>query len=153
MAFGQLSLKGRALRLLAGREYSRRELERKLAPREEEPGQLKQALDELQAKGFISEQRVVDSVVHRRAPRLGAGRIRQELQAKGLDADAVAAAVSGLKSTELERAREVWRRKFGTPAADAAERAKQARFLLVRGFDGDVVRRVLAGQPDDDDLG
>ena len=151
MAFGQLSLKGRALRLLAGREYSRRELERKLAPREEEPGQLKQALDELQAKGFISEQRVVDSIVHRRAPRLGAGRIRQELQAKGLDPEAVAAAVSGLQATELERAREVWRRKFDAPPADAAQRAKQARFLIARGFGGDVVRRVLAGLPGDDD--
>jgi regulatory protein len=150
MAFGQLSLKGRALRLLAGREYSRRELERKLAPREEEPGQLKQALDELQAKGFIDEQRVVDSVVHRRAPRLGAGRIRQELQAKGLDAEAVAAAVSGLQATELERAREVWRKKFGAPPTDAAERAKQARFLLVRGFSPDAVRRVLAWTADDD---
>ena len=151
MAFGQLSLKGRALRLLAGREYSRRELERKLAEREEAPGQLKQALDELQAKGFISEQRVVDSVVHRRAPRLGAGRIRQELQAKGLDPEAVAAAVSGLQATELERAREVWRRKFGTPAADAAQRAKQVRFLLVRGFSADAVRRVVAGAADDDE--
>jgi regulatory protein len=151
MAFGQLSLKGRALRLLAGREYSRRELERKLAPREEEPGQLKQALDELQAKGFIDEQRVVDSVVHRHAPRLGVVRIRQELQAKGLDAEAVAAAVRGLQATELERAREVWRRKFGTPPADAAQRAKQARFLLVRGFSSDAVRRVLAWRPDDDD--
>jgi regulatory protein len=150
MAFGQLSLKGRALRLLAGREYSRRELERKLAPREEEPGQLKQALDELQAKGFICEQRVADSVVHRRAPRLGAGRIKQELQAKGVDAEAVAAAMAGLKDTELERAREVWRRKFGTPTTDAAERAKQARFLLARGFAGEVVRRVLAGGYEDE---
>ena len=149
MAFGQQSLKGRALRLLAGRQYSRQELERKLAPREEEPGQLKQALDELQAKGFIDEQRVLDSVVHRRAPRLGAGRIKQELQAKGLDAEAVAAAMAALQGTELDRAREVWRRKFGTPPADAAQRAKQARFLLVRGFSGEVVRRVLAGTGDD----
>ena len=143
MAFGQLSLKGRALRLLAGREYSRQELERKLAPKEEEPGQLKQALDELQAKGFIDEQRVVDSVVHRRAPRLGAGRIRQELQAKGLDAEAVATAVAGLQATEAERAREVWARKFGTPPADAAQRAKQMRFLLARGFGAEVVSRLL----------
>jgi regulatory protein len=150
MAFGQLSLKGRALRLLAGREYSRQELERKLAPKEETPGQLKQALDELQAKGFIDEQRVVDSVVHRRAPRLGAGRIQQELRAKGLDAEAVAAAVAGLKDTELQRAREVWRRKFGTPAADAAERSRQARFLLARGFSGEVVRRVLDMQDEEE---
>ena len=143
MAFGQLSLKGRALRLLAGREYSRQELERKLAQHEQEPGQLKQALDELQAKGFIDEQRVVDSVVHRRAPRMGAVRIKQELQAKGLDAEAVAAAVAGLQASEAERAREVWRRKFGTPPADAAQRAKQMRFLLARGFGAEVVSRLL----------
>jgi regulatory protein len=150
MAFGQISLKGRALRLLAAREHSRRELERKLAPHEAEPGQLKTALDELQARGFIDEQRVVDSLVHRRAGRLGAGRIRQELQAKGLDAERVALAVASLKASEVERAREVWRKKFGVLPGDAAQRARQARFLLARGFGGEVVRRVLGGAGDDD---
>jgi regulatory protein len=143
MAFGQLSLKGRALRLLSGREHSRQELERKLAAHEAEPGELQKALDELQAKGFIDEQRVVESVVHRRSPRLGAARIRQELQAKGLPAEAVAQAVEALKGTELDRARDVWRRKFDTLPADPAGRARQARFLLARGFDGEVVRRLL----------
>ncbi|NNU44860.1 recombination regulator RecX [Ramlibacter montanisoli] len=151
MAFGQISLKGRALRLLAAREHSRRELERKLAPHEAEPGQLKTALDELQARGFIDEQRVVDSLVHRRAGRLGAGRIRQELQAKGLDAERVALAVASLQASEVERAREVWRKKFGVLPGDAAQRAKQARFLLARGFGGEVVRRVLGGAGDEED--
>ena len=149
MGFGKPSLKGRALRLLAGREHSRQELERKLASHEEEPGTLKQALDELQAKDFINEQRVVDSVVHRRASRLGAGRIRQELQAKGLDAAKVAEAVAGLRATEFERAREVWRRKFGVLPEDAAQRAKQGRFLAARGFGGEVIRRVL-NTPEDE---
>lgn len=149
MAFGQLSIKGRALRLLAGREYSRFELERKLAAKEPEPGELKKALDELQAKGFLDEQRVVDSLVHRRAGRLGAGRIRQELQAKGIDAERVAVAVASLNATEFERAREVWRRKFDHLPQDAAERGKQARFLAARGFSGEVVRRVL-NTPDDE---
>jgi regulatory protein len=149
MAFGQLSLKGRALRLLARREHSRAELERKLAEHEQAPGQLRQALDELQARGFIDEQRVVDSLVHRRAPRLGAGRIRQELQAKGLDAERIASAVAALRDTELQRAREVWRRKFDAPPADASERARQSRFLAARGFGGEVIRRVLGGSEDD----
>ena len=149
MGFGQLSLKGRALKLLAGRDYSRQELERKLAEREQEPGELARVLDDLQARGFLDEQRAVDSLVYRRSPRLGAARIRQELQAKGLPAEAVAQAVAGLKSTELERAREVWRRKFDAPPADAAGRAKQARFLLARGFDGETVRKVLGGARED----
>jgi regulatory protein len=138
-----LSLKGRALRLLSGREHSRSELERKLASHEEEPGQLRRVLDELQAKGFINHQRVADSVVHRRGAKLGAARIRQELQSKGLDAELVAQAVANLRSTELQRARDVWRRKFERPPADAAERGKQMRFLAARGFDGEVIRRVL----------
>ena len=149
MVRGQLSLKGRALRLLSSREHSRAELERKLAQHEEAPGQLRRVLDELQAKGFIDERRVVDSVLHRRAPRLGAARIRQELQAKGLAAEAVAEAVAGLQSTELQRAREVWRRKFDAKPTDAAQRAKQARFLAARGFGGEVIRRVLNTSEDD----
>ena len=145
MTRGPLSLKGRALRLLSGREHSRSELERKLAAHEEEPGQLRRVLDELQAKGFIDHRRVAESVVHRRAARLGAARIRQELQGKGLDAELVAQAVAGLRATELQRAREVWRRKFEQLPADARERGKQARFLAARGFDGEVIRRVLSG--------
>jgi regulatory protein len=144
-----LSLKGRALRLLTGREHSRAELERKLAPHEEEPGQLARVLDELQAKDFISEPRVIESVINRRASRFGAARIRHELQGKGLQAEAVAAAVQSLKATEVERAREVWRKKFGTPAADAAERGKQMRFLAARGFGSAAIGRVVSGADED----
>ncbi len=149
MGFDKISLKGRALRLLAGREHSRAELERKLAPHEQAPGELQLALDELQAKGFISEQRVVESVVHRRSARLGAGRVKQELQAKGVSAEAVAEAVDRLRGTETERAREVWRKKFGEPAADPAGRAKQMRFLAARGFGAEAIRRVVRGADDD----
>ena len=89
MGFDKISLKGRALRLLAGREHSRAELLRKLAPHAEEGDDLHALLDDLQAREFISEARVVESVLNRRAGRLGATRIRQELQSKGLGADAV----------------------------------------------------------------
>lgn len=150
MAFDQISLKGRALRLLAGREHSRAELQRKLSAHETEPGELAKALDELEAKGFINEQRVLESVLHRRSARLGASRVRQELQAKGLDPQAVAEAVAGLQGSEEARARDVWRKRFAGPPADAAERGKQMRFLLTRGFSAEVVRRVVRGAPAED---
>jgi regulatory protein len=144
-----LSLTGRALRLLSTREHSRAELERKLAPFETEPGTLTRVLDTLQAKDFINEARVVDSVLHRRASRLGAQRIKQELQAKGLEPEAVAQAVTQLRGSELERAREVWRKKFGTQPTNAQERGKQMRFLASRGFGGDTIHRVVAGGEDE----
>ncbi len=143
MAFGAPSLKGRALRLLSQREHSRAELVRKLSKYEEEPGSLASALDELAAKDFISEKRVVQSVLHQRAARLGAARVRQELLHKGIAPEAVAEAVAGLQGSELERAREVWRRRFAALPQSSAERARQARFLMARGFAGGVVARVL----------
>ena len=149
MGFETPSLKGRALRLLSGREYSRLELERKLAAFDEEPGSLSAVLDDLQAKGFISEQRVLESVVNRRSNKLGVARIKQELQAKGLEPQAVAEAVRALRGTELARAREVWRKKFGHPPDDAAQRAKQMRFLASRGFGGDIITRIVSGGDDD----
>jgi regulatory protein len=144
----QLSLKGRAMRLLSQREHSRQELERKLRPFEEEPGELVAALDFLHAKDFINEQRVVDSVVNRRASKLGASRIKQELLARGIEGPALQEALHGMRASELERAREVWRKKFGQPATDANERAKQMRFLLTRGFASEAVRRVVQGEDD-----
>jgi regulatory protein len=145
MARPQLSLKGRALRFLSQREHSRSELERKLAQHEEEPGQLRRILDDLQARGFIDHERVAESVLNRRAGKLGAMRIRQELQAKGLEPELVTQAVAGLRGTEVERAREIWRKKFDAIPQDASERGKQARFLAARGFSGEVIRRVLEG--------
>ena len=142
------TLKGRALRLLSQREHSRLELERKLAAHETEPGQLAKALDELQARGFISEERVIESVLHRRASKLGTTRVRQELAAKGLSGEAVAEAMENLRTTELARAREVWLRKFGHPASDPKEKARHIRFLISRGFAAEVVRRVVQGADD-----
>ncbi len=153
----QPSLKGRALRLLSQREHSRAELERKLAQHEEVPGELSKALDELQARDFINDGRAVDSLVNRRAGKLGSARIQQELAAKGLSGEAVAEALAHLKDTELSRAQEVWRKKFGSPPQDPQERAKHQRFLITRGFNAEVVRRVVKGEgpgnDQDDDLG
>lgn len=149
MGFGKLSLKGRALKYLAAREHSRAELERKLRPHEEAPGQVDAALDELEAKGLLSQARFVESVLHRKSARFGTARIRQELNAHGLDAEAMADAVGRLQASEFERAQALWQKKFGAPAADPAERAKQMRFLAGRGFSAEVIRRVVRNADDD----
>ncbi len=160
MAFGALSLKGRALRYLAQREHSRAELQRKLARHLQSKGgdagedpeaarqQIDLALDELAAAGLLSDERAADSVLSAQGRRFGSRRLKQVLQDKGLSPDLVSHTLQQARGSELERAREVWRRRFGEVPADAAERAKQMRFLAGRGFDGDVIRRVL--KPTDD---
>ena len=57
LGFAKLSLKGRALRLLAQREHSRGELEAKLARHVQEGDDLAALLDELQAKDFLNAER------------------------------------------------------------------------------------------------
>lgn len=133
------------MRLLARREHSRRELERKLAVHAEDPAEVGRVLDEFEAQGWLSERRVVEQVVHARRSRFGARRIEHELLDKGISADAVAAALPGLKDSELEAARAVWAKKFGKLARTPAERARQARFLQGRGFGFDVIMKVLKG--------
>ena len=150
MGFGTLSLKGRALRLLAQREHSRSELATKLARHVQDGDDLNAVLDELQAKDFINANRVAESLVHRRAGRLGTQRLAQELRSKGLDDELVRATAERLRATELQRAQAVWRRRFGSVATEANERARQMRFLAARGFAGDVVRRVVRDGGADD---
>jgi regulatory protein len=142
-----LSLKGRALRFLSAREHSRSELGRKLARHSEDADEIEHVLDELTAKGWLSAERFVESVVHRRGERFGAARIRQELQQHGIDNTQAAAALDALRCSEPERARAIWQRRFGTPPATPADKAKQMRFLAGRGFSTEVIRRVLNELP------
>ena len=110
-------------------------------------------LDELEQQGLLSDARATDAVVHAKAPRLGTRRLRQALQARALPAELIHAALQGTRDTEPARAREVWRRRFGAPPADARERARQMRFLLARGFEAAVAQQVIresTGPADDE---
>ncbi len=150
-----ISLKARALQWLAQREHSRQELRAKLlrirrdgeapGPTEDE---VEAVIEWLAAQGHLSDARFIESRVHARQRRFGNLRIRQELQQHGLALDADAQ--QALKSSEFERAREVWVRKFGAPADDASGRARQMRFLAGRGFSADVIRQVVRGGTDDE---
>jgi regulatory protein len=157
-----LSLKGRALQWLSQREHSRIELRRKLMRaarlRDEaaaadvsagdRAAEVESLLDWLTEHRYLSEARFVESRVHARAARFGQRRIAQELSQHGalLDADTA----ERLRASEFARAQALWARRFGAePAADAALRAKQMRFLAGRGFASDVIRRVVKGGDED----
>jgi regulatory protein len=153
-------LKSAALRLLARREHSRAELSTKLAERHgASPEQIAPLLDELAGRGLQSDARLAESVLASQARRLGPRRIAQTLRRKGLDEGLVAASVAQAREGELERAAALWRQRFGgapapqDPQARQREAARQLRFLLARGYSGDVAHRVLrqAGSVEADD--
>lgn len=147
----QLSLKGRALRFLSMREHSRLELGRKLARYAEEGDDVDALLDFLEKNNWLSQERFSESLIHRRAARFGNSRIVAELQSHGVAGEALQELKQGLNESETARACEVWQRKFGTVATDPAERNKQMRFLMQRGFSQNAVRTAMKGEPDDPD--
>ncbi|HEX5804516.1 MAG TPA: recombination regulator RecX [Azospira sp.] len=138
-------LRQRALRLLARREHARTELKKKLAPHAESEAALEALLDELAARRLLSDARYAEMRVSSRGGRFGNARLAQELKSQGVADGVVGEALAGA-GDELARAYAIWRRKFGTLPADAAERARQTRYLLYRGFSGDVIRRILRGE-------
>jgi len=137
------TLKARAVGFLAKREYARNELARKLTAYSEDPTEIEAVLDALEHEGWLSTERFAESLVRRRAPRQGTARIVQELKQQGVDPVQIAALKNVLATTEYARALEVWQKRFGKKPHDRLAYAKQAQFLLRRGFAHDVIRRVL----------
>jgi regulatory protein len=137
------NLRARALKALGRREHSRHELQAKLQPFAEDPGELDALLDELEKRGWLSEARFVEQLTATRRRKFGAARIVHELREKGVSDDAVSAAKAQLKAGEVEAARAVWKKKFGKLPRSPQERGKQARFLAGRGFSAEVVHQVL----------
>jgi regulatory protein len=147
----EISLRARALQHLARREYSRAELRGKLLPHVQiendfeqmQPVDLDALLDDLTARGWLSDVRAATQLVHAKRSRFGTQRITYELRQKGIAEELIEAALPGLKESELEAARNVWQRKFGTLPQEAREKARQMRFLQSRGFSLEVISKVL----------
>ncbi|VWB42484.1 recombination protein RecX [Burkholderia latens] len=137
------SLKGRALGYLSRREYSRAELARKLAPYVGEDESVEPVLDALEQEGWLSDARFAESLVHRRASRVGVARIVSELKRHAVGDSLVDEVNAQLRETEFTRAQAVWRKKFGALPQTPAERAKQARFLAARGFSSATIVKLL----------
>jgi regulatory protein len=147
----EVSLRARALQYLARREYSRAELRGKLLPHvqadaefeQSQPVDLDALLDDFTARGWLSDERAATQLVHAKRSRFGTQRIAHDLRQKGIAEELISAALPALKDSELEAARSVWQRKFGTLPQDAKEKARQMRFLQSRGFGFDVIFKVL----------
>ena len=131
------------MRFLARREYSRAELHARLLTYATPDDNVDAVLDDLVKRGWQSDERAATQLLHAKRSRFGAQRIAHELRQRGIAEELIGAALPELKESELEAARVVWQKKFGTPPQDEKEKAKQMRFMQSRGFGLDVVFKVL----------
>lgn len=137
----------RALNFLARREHSRAELARKLSAHAE-ADEITALLDDLERENLLSNTRYAEMLAHARAGRHGSVRLKADLRDKGVPTAVIDQAVAEARDTDLAAARAVWLKKFGQAPSNAADRAKQMRFLAGRGFPAEIVRRVVGGEDD-----
>ncbi|MDP3584812.1 MAG: recombination regulator RecX [Thiobacillus sp.] len=137
-------LRARALALLARREHSRAELTRKLERAGFAREDIAALLDEFETKNWLSDRRFAESYVADHRARAGSIKLAYDLRHRGVADDVIEAVLGENRDSELERAREVWKKKFKSAPADAAEKAKQMRFLQSRGFTPETIRQTLS---------
>jgi regulatory protein len=137
--------------LLARRDHSRLELERKLA-RGFDTGTVGRVLDGLTREGLLVEPRFVECFIRERFRRgQGPIRIRGELEQRGIDVSDVLAGLAEADCDWRESAAQVRVKRFGGEVPrDFKERARQAKFLQYRGFEADQIRAALDMAGDSD---
>lgn len=146
----KLNLREKALAMLARREHSELEIRRKLgayATSEDDVtafgNEIDNIITDFKKRGWLSQERFTEQVLHARKRKFGSVRIAHELRENGIEPHVVEEAIATLKSDELSNAKEIWRKKFKASPTSRDEWAKQARFLQSRGFSFDVIKKVL----------
>jgi regulatory protein len=139
-----------ALALLAGRDFGRTELARRLAKRGYPAAVVTVVVDGLVAERLLSETRFVEQFIRQHAGRgHGPVRIRAELRERGVPDSDIEAGLEAAGEDWATLARDTRRRRFGSsPPDDYPERARQARFLQYRGFSADHIRAALGAGDD-----
>jgi regulatory protein len=141
-----------ALALLAGRDFGRAELARRLERRGYRDDVVATVVEGLVAERLLSETRFVEQFIRQHAGRgHGPARIRAELRERGVPEAEIEAGLDAAAEDWAALARDVRHRRFGlSPPGDYAERARQARFLQYRGFSNEQIRAALGPGEDTD---
>ncbi len=137
------SLRDRAIRLLARREYARPELEQRLVARGGQRDEVRAVLDALIAEGLLSDARYARAVVGQKAGSHSRRSIVEGLKAKGVSRENIDAAVAETDLDDDAVLRALWQRRFGQAPADERDKARQVRFLQARGFTLSAILKLL----------
>jgi regulatory protein len=133
--------------LLARREHSRHELHRKLLLKKFPSHLINQILSEIEQHGWQSDKRFSEAYAHMRCNRgYGPMRIQAELRERGIADALIHTVLDELEPQWQTQIEIVFAKKFFKKInKDAANLAKQMRFLQYRGFTNEQIRALLKG--------
>lgn len=135
-----------AMGMLARREHSRLELINKLSSKPfSEDVDLHILCDFLEESNYLSNQRFAEMFVRSRVNRgQGEMKIRFELGQRGVEEFLSDQAIAEAEVAWLELARQQREKKYGCEIPkDYKEKARQSRFLMGRGFSGEIISKVF----------
>lgn len=138
------------MRILARREHSAAQLQRKLAARGHDAGTRDEVIESLAEAGWQSDARFAATLARSRAGQgYGPLRIRAELREARVPEEQVRAAFEALECDFTDLAARLRQRRFGAVPERGAQWQKQYRFLAARGFEAEHIRAALKGDPED----
>jgi regulatory protein len=138
-----------AIALLARRDFSSLELERRLRDKAFDESAVAGAIAELTREGVLNDERYALNYVAYHAGRgQGPIRIAAELRRQGLATAIVDGALAVGPDWRALAAKTRSARFGGQPPANWAEKARQMRFLQYRGFSSDHIRAATGADPD-----
>lgn len=131
--------------LLARREHSYQELQRKLCARFADTKLVRIEIDRLRDERLQSDERFAEAYLHSRAQRLyGPLRIRIELRERGISDALIATTMQQNDIDWQANLQTLIGNKFGRAAPrDLKDKAKRLRFLQYRGFVGEDTRALF----------
>lgn len=138
------TIRNKALDLLANREHTKLELQRKLNAKGFAVDEITQVVDELAQKNLQSDERFLEGYVNMRANcGFGPVRIKQELHERGISKELIGQSDIFVSIDWQDLIQKVCKKKFGFKLLDTpAEKAKQVRYLCYKGFDFDLIKRI-----------
>lgn len=141
----------KAIKLLAMRPHSVKELETKLAVKGFDEGEINGAVEWLSQRGYLNDGEF--GIIYAKArvarARVGSARLKMDLKAKGLDGevvDSALASVYGSDGSELAVALDAAKRKARSLAPGIGEESARKKIfdhLARKGFSAELARRIV----------
>ncbi len=141
----QITVRDRALRLLAQREHTKFELRQKLIAKGFEVAVIANTLQLLETQGLQSDARFVESYVAMRMQRgFGPVKIAAELAQRGIEHELSKKFLDAYKDAWIEQAQIIRSKRFGAQLpTDYNQKTKQMLYLYHKGFVAELIKKIL----------
>lgn len=141
-----MSIRNKALDLLARREHSRYELKNKLLLRFPDGQQyIERVIESLERENLLCDHRFTEMFIRVRAAKgNGPVRVASELREKGVEASMVESVLTELDIPWCAVLKALWLKKYGEASViDPKESAKRFRYLQNKGYTPELIKQVL----------